>query len=156
MYCRHVPGWMVTTNRDEWVLITIITWHFIHPMNVRIILLKVDYGSPSESLVRDLAKRPGNKKSASRPLKSKFLRVFIPSVRRKLEFDRLFEPCAPSGPHLAAHAAEPKAPEGTVKQSIPHGHSNHFQTWDESPFVINTFCDWRLLLSKAPALTAHA
>ena len=49
-YCSHKPEWMVTTNPDRSVLITIITRHFqFHPVNVSILHLKYEYRARSES-----------------------------------------------------------------------------------------------------------
>ena len=49
-YWSHKSEYIVTTNRDRSVLITIITWHFqFHPVNVSILHLKYDYRARSES-----------------------------------------------------------------------------------------------------------
>ena len=49
MYCLHKPDYIVTTNPDRSVLITIITWHFqFHLMNVSILHLKYEYGAKQE------------------------------------------------------------------------------------------------------------
>ena len=39
--------------------------------------------------------------------------------RTRIPVHRQFQPCAPGGPRLTAHAAEPNVPEVTLKQSIP-------------------------------------
>ena len=94
-----------------------------------------------------------------------FLRVFVPFAHRKLQFIDCFNQV-----RLAAHATETKAPEGTLKQSIllmdtafPNLRWKPICYWSialirghGSCSVINTFCDWLLLLCKAPAWTAQA
>ena len=49
-YCSHKPEWMVTTNPNRSVLITIITWHFqFYPVNFSILHLNYEHRARSES-----------------------------------------------------------------------------------------------------------